>query len=65
MSLCRHNSGTDCVRELFQPLRDSESLRVSNEKKLVLGYEFFVSDIISGVVLGLFGTLHLALGPNS
>jgi len=25
---------------------------------------FVVSDIISGVVLGLFGPLHLALGPN-
>jgi len=31
---------------------------------LVLGFRFFVSDIISGVVLGLFGPLHLALGPN-
>jgi len=25
---------------------------------------YFVSDIISGVVLGLFGPLHLTLGPN-
>jgi len=31
---------------------------------LVLGFGFFVSDVISGIVLGLFGPLHLALGPN-
>jgi len=31
---------------------------------LVLGFEFFVSDIISGIVLSLFSLLHLALGPN-
>jgi len=28
-----------------------------------MGFRFFVSDVISGVVLGLFGPLHLALGP--
>jgi len=31
---------------------------------LVLGFSFFVSDVISGVVLGPFGPIHLALGPN-
>jgi len=25
---------------------------------------FFVSDVLSGVVLGIFGSLHLAFGPN-
>ena len=30
-----------------------------------MGFEFFVSDIISGVVLGLLDPLHVALGPNS
>jgi len=34
------------------------------KKFLVLGLGFFVSDIISGVVLSLFGPLHLALSPN-
>ena len=34
------------------------------KKNLMLGFGFFVSDVISGVVLGLFGPLHLALGPN-
>jgi len=31
---------------------------------LVLDFVFFVSDVTSGVVLGLFGPLHLVLGPN-
>jgi len=58
-------SATDCARELFKPLKDSASLRVCSEKNLlVLGFVFFVGDVISEVVLGLFGTLHLAIGPN-
>jgi len=31
---------------------------------LALGFGIFEGDVISGVVLGLFGPLHLALGPN-
>jgi len=31
---------------------------------LVLGFRFFVSDVINGVILSLFGPLHLALDPN-
>jgi len=27
-------------------------------------FGFFVSDVISGVILGLFGPLYLALRPN-
>jgi len=34
------------------------------KKFLVWGSGFFVSDIISGGLLGHFGPLHLALGPN-
>jgi len=34
------------------------------KKILVLGFRFFVSDVISRVVLGVFGPLRLALGPN-
>jgi len=50
---------------MFKPLKDSASLQVNNEKKfLVLGFRFFVSNIMSGILLGLFGLLHLALGPN-
>jgi len=33
------------------------------KKNLVLGFCFFVSEVIRGVVLGLLGPL-LALGPN-
>jgi len=33
-------------------------------KNLVLGFGFFVSDVISGVLLGYFGPLHLSLDPN-
>jgi len=29
-----------------------------------LGFGFFVSDDLSGVLLGQFGQLHLAVGPN-
>jgi len=31
---------------------------------LILGFGFFVSDVISGVFLGLLGPLHLAVSPN-
>jgi len=65
MSWQLHNSPGNCAGELFKPSKDSPSLQVCNEKKfLVLDFRFIVSDAISGVVLGLFGPLHLALGPN-
>jgi len=56
-------SADDCTRELFKPLKNSAYLCVCNEKK-IFGFRVFVNDVISGVVLGLFGPLHLALGPN-
>ena len=46
-----------CAGELFKPSKDWASL-------LVWVFGCFVSDVIGGVVLGLFGPLHLALGPN-
>jgi len=33
-------------------------------KNFWFGFQVFVSDVIRGVVLSLFGPLHLALGPN-
>jgi len=55
----------DCARELFKLLKDLASLQVCTDKMfLVLGFSFFVSGIISGVFLGFFGPLHLALDPN-
>ena len=39
--------------ELFKPLKDSPSLQVCSEKIfMVLGFGFFVNDVISGVVIG-------------
>jgi len=61
MSLHRNNSGAESARELFKS-KDLVSLRVCNEK--TIGFGSFVSDVISRVVLSLFGSLHLALGPN-
>jgi len=45
-----HSSSADCARELIKSSKDSASLRGHNEKNfLVLGFRFFVSDIISKV----------------
>jgi len=62
MSLRWHNSADDCLESCSNPQKTQQ---VFNEKNsLVLGFVVFVSDIISGVVLGLFGPLHLALRTN-
>jgi len=50
-------STDDYARELFKPSENSTSHRICNEKKFLFGYQFFVSDIISGVVSRLFGPL--------
>jgi len=43
-----HSSSTSCARELFKPSKDLSNLLVCNEKKvLVLGFHFFVSDVMS------------------
>ena len=41
-----HSSSADCAKELFKHSTDLVSLRVCNEKNSVLGFCFFVSDII-------------------
>jgi len=65
VALHEHNSGVESPRELFKGSKDSASLVVCNDKKFsVLGFGFFVSDVIRGGLLGHFGPLHLALGPN-
>ena len=53
----------NCARELFKPSKDSTNLHVFNENRF-FAFGFFVSDVVSRVVLGFFGLLHLALGPN-
>jgi len=65
VALCRHNSGTISSRELFKCSKGLASLVVCNEKIFwVLAFGFFVSDIISGGLLGHLGPLHLTLGLN-
>ena len=59
--LCGHSSSTESARELFKRSSDS-SLLVYSEK--IFWFCFFVSDVISGRLLGYLGPLHLALGPN-
>jgi len=51
--------------ELFKPSKTQQILARAMKKKFFgFGFRFFVSDVISGVVLGLFGPLHLTLGSN-
>jgi len=61
-----HNSSADCSRELLKPSKDLASLLVCSRKKffLVGGCGFLVTDVISGVVLGLFWLMLPGLGPN-
>jgi len=47
---------------LFKPSKDQQAIE-SAMKKNFFGFGFFVSDVISGAVVGFFGPLHLALGP--
>jgi len=59
------NSGAESGRELFKGSKDVASLPVCTQKNfLVGGYRFFVSDIISGGLLGHLGPFYLALGSN-
>jgi len=61
----RPSSSTDCARELFKDSNGLASLVDYTPKKfLVGGCRFFVTDIISEVVLGLFWLMLPGLGPN-
>jgi len=61
----RPSSSADCVRELFNGSNRSASLVNCTQKKfLVGGCGLFVTDIISGVVLGSFWLMLPGLGPN-
>ena len=59
-------SSTDCAGELFMNSNGSASLIDCTRKKKVLvgGCGFFVSDVISEVVLGSFWLMLPGLGPN-
>ena len=65
VALRERNSGAKIGRELFKGSKDLASLLVCTQKNfLVRGWGFFVSDVISGGLLGHLGPLNLALGPN-
>jgi len=62
----RPSSSADCARELFNGSNGSGSLVDCTRKKNFLpgGCGFFVSDVISGGLLGRLGPFCLALGAN-
>jgi len=65
VALRARNLGAESGRELFKGSKDTTSLIVCTRKKFFwFGVGFFVSDVISGGILGHLGPLHLALGPN-
>jgi len=65
MALHVCNSGAKSGRELFKVSKDAAKLLVCTQKKILVGgYGFFVSDVISGGLLGYLGQLQLALGSN-
>jgi len=61
----RSSSSVDCTRELFNGSNGSASL-VEYTRKKVFGWGcgFFVTDVISEVVLGSFWHMLPGLGPN-
>jgi len=61
----RLSSSADCTRELFKGLNGSASLVDCTQKKfLVEMCGFFVTDVISEVVLWSFGVMLPGLGLN-
>jgi len=62
----RLSSSANCARELFNDSNGSASLVDCTQKKIFClgGAGFFVSDVISGGLLGHLGPLCLALGAN-
>jgi len=61
----RPSSSADCARELFSSSNGSASLVDCTRKNFFAwGVRFFVSDVISGGLLGHLGPLCLALGAN-
>ena len=65
MALRRHFSGPVCSADPVKVSKDAASLLVCTRKKIFcLGGAFFVSDVISGGLLGHLGPLCLALSAN-
>ena len=65
MALHGNISASVWVTDLVEVSKDAASLLVCTRKNIFLGgYRFFVSDVISGGLLGHLGPLHLPLGAN-
>ena len=66
VALCGNISAPVQVTDLVEASKDAASLLVCTRKKIFLlgGCVFFVSDVISGGLLGHLGPLCLALGAN-
>jgi len=59
-----HNSPAAGSTELFKLSKDAGSLAVSIKNVGKFGFEFFVSDVKTGVGLDTFGPRHRAEGPS-
>ena len=65
MALRRNFSSPVNATDLVKGSKDMASLLVCTRKKFLFGgCGFFVSDVISGGLLGHLSPLHLALGAN-
>ena len=65
MALRKNFSGPVCSTDLAKVSKDVASLLVCTRKKFFAwGCGFFVSDVISGGLLGHLGPLCLALAPT-
>jgi len=65
VALRRNISAPVGVTDLVEVSKDMASLVVCTQKIFCLrGAGFFVSDVISGGLLGYHGPLYLALGSN-
>jgi len=64
MCLCMGITPLPIVLENYSNPQKTRQVFKSAMKTLFSFSHFFVNGIISGIVLGLFGPLHLALGPN-
>jgi len=61
----RHSSSANCTKELFKGSnRSANHLICSRKKFLVGGCGFFVTDVMTEVVLGSFWLMLPDLGPN-
>jgi len=65
VALCGNFSGPVSATDPVKGSKDVASLLVCTQKKFWGGgCGFFVSDVISGGILGHLGPLHLTLGSN-